>query len=123
MVGAWRPQRASAELSIFPAYGRAVHTLPGWLHSDMETLILVTLNVAQGHALSSLYWIVPLHLLDGWLDFVLLYVKRSVNPITHLGSIPGAAQTRLKVRAGALKRSRSMVCNPLSVVNTRRCRA
>ena len=63
MVGAWLPQRASAELSIFPAYGRAVHTLPGWLHFDMETLIIVTLNAAQGHALSSLYWIVPLHLL------------------------------------------------------------
>jgi hypothetical protein len=63
MVGVWHPQRASAELSIFPAYGQAVHTLPGWLHFDMETLILVTLNAAQGHALSSLYRVVPFHLL------------------------------------------------------------
>ena len=48
MVGAWRPQRASAELSIFPVYGYVVHTVPGWLHFDMETLILVTLSCFSG---------------------------------------------------------------------------
>jgi hypothetical protein len=75
MVGGWHPQRASAELSIFPVYGQAVHTLPGWLHFDMETLILVTLDTAQGHALSSLYRIVPFHILIVCgLDSVLLIV-------------------------------------------------
>ena len=48
MVGGWLPRRASAELSIFPARGRAVRVFfPGWLHFDMETLILVTLYVLR----------------------------------------------------------------------------